>query len=267
MGTGWKAALVLMMLVMFFSGAASAGSDVGAVVAVKNRAIIAREKQEFDAKVKDGIFSIDTVTTLEASRAKMLFRDDSVLTLGEKSRLVVKEYVYNEGQRGASVFNLIDGKMKAIVGNTNFEVHTPTALAGARGTVILFENGVVAGRRRTTIISEEGSVEIKNIDSNIPKKIILEPHWMTTVWEGEAPTEPEPAPLELIVRLSGQTDMGYQEITVIDPVVTETGLLYTPDLSAGSPAGLPPINQQPPAPETAASTSTSSPVNVRVVFP
>ena len=73
----------------------------------------------------------DTVATMKASKAKMLFNDDSILTLGESSKVVIKEYVYNKGKGGTSVFNLLEGKMRSVVGKTKFQIHTPTAVAAA----------------------------------------------------------------------------------------------------------------------------------------
>ncbi len=123
---------LILSFIVGLSGMALAKDDVGTVVAVKGKAIIDRDKRAIEAKVKDSIFFNDTVATLEASRAKMLFIDDSILTLGEKSKVVINEFVYSKDKGGRSIISLIDGKMRSIVGKTNFEVHTPTAVAAAR---------------------------------------------------------------------------------------------------------------------------------------
>jgi hypothetical protein len=90
----------------------------------------------------------------------MLFIDDSVLTLREKTKVVVKEYAYSKERGGKSIFNLLDGKMKAVVGKAQFEVHTPTAVAAARGTVFLIETGLRNGVPFTDVISLEGEVVV-----------------------------------------------------------------------------------------------------------
>ncbi len=138
----------------------AADEKISTVVAVKGKAVIERDKKEKDAKVKDGILMVDTVSTREASRAKMLFIDDSILTLGENSKVVIQEYVYSKEQGGKSIFNLLDGKMKAVVGKANFEVHTPTAIAAARGTVIFFHVGVLNGVPFTHIVCTDGHVDV-----------------------------------------------------------------------------------------------------------
>lgn len=251
------ATIVVMICALGSPAATPANDDAGTMVAVKNHAIIAREGREIDAKAKDDILSIDTVSTLEASRAKMLFRDDSVLTLGENSKVIIKEYMYREGKRGKSVFDLIDGKMRAVVGNTEFEVHTPTAVAAARGTVILFDTTKKHGKDCTTCIGIEGKVDVKSRDHNDHGSVILEPGKMTVVCAGEAPTQPEIAPEALIESLSKDTEVGSRhEITVPEPV--ETGHILGSQLEFSGP---PPvvIDQQPLA-------STTS-VDVIIIFP
>ena len=89
--------------------------------------------------VNSGIQPNDTVRTAAGSRVKMKFVDDSVLTLVDNSKLVIKEFLYSKEKGGKSIFNLLDGKMHSIVGKTKFEVQTPTAIAAARGTVIFFQ--------------------------------------------------------------------------------------------------------------------------------
>jgi len=146
----------------------AAGEAVSTMIAVKGNTFIERNRAERPAKVKDDVLLTDTVATREAAKAKMLFIDDSVLTLGEKTTVVVKEYVYSKEQGDKSIFNLLDGKMKAVVGKAKFEVHTPTAVAAARGTVFLIETGIRHGVPFTDVIGLEGEVVVTPIlDSKV----------------------------------------------------------------------------------------------------
>jgi len=138
----------------------AAGEAVSTMIAVKGKTFIERGSEERPAKVKDDVLLVDTVATREAAKAKMLFIDDSVLTLGEKTKVVVKEYAYSKERGGTSIFNLLDGKMKAVVGKAKFEVHTPTAVAAARGTVFLIETGLRNGVPFTDVFSLEGEVVV-----------------------------------------------------------------------------------------------------------
>src|SRR5207247_5895166 len=65
----------------------------------------------------------------------------SMLTVGENSRVEVNEFIYDPANdQRSTVLRLVQGKARALVGKlfaglgSRFEVHTPTAVAAARGT-------------------------------------------------------------------------------------------------------------------------------------
>jgi len=251
----WLLFIGNLLLVMGLSGIALAKDDVGTVVAVKGKAIIDRDKRAIEAKIKDSIFSNDTVSTLEASRAKMLFIDDSILTLGEKSNVVINEFVYSKDKGGKSIINLIDGKMRTIVGKTNFEVHTPTAVAAARGTMILFEISVKDGRKFTTIICQEGEVYVRSIYPGIVGSVTLGRGMMITVFDGEPLPSPVIVPAGEADRLLRETAISHQLSIPAPPVIS----VVPEGVAVELPVILPPIEQQP--------ATTHTPVTIDVIFP
>ena len=92
-------------------------------------------------KLRESVYFKDVIETQADSRAKALFDDDSILTVGENSRVEVSEYIYDSANdQRSSVLRLVQGKARALVGKlfaglgSRFEVHTPTAVAAARGT-------------------------------------------------------------------------------------------------------------------------------------
>jgi hypothetical protein len=185
--------LTLVFLLIFFSSTALAKEDAGRVLAVKNKALIERGNNKLTAKARQDILMQDTTSTMKASKLKLRFNDDSILTLGESSKVVIKEYVYNKGKGGSSVFNLLDGKMRSVVGKTKFQIHTPTAVAAARGTIILTEVGMIAGRLFTVFICLEGEIIVTSSDSDISGSRLLKPGMMITVFE----KDPLPEPVQL----------------------------------------------------------------------
>ena len=98
---------------------------------------------------------------------KILFRDDSILTLGQNSKLVIKQYLYNpKSKRTESIYELADGRLKAVVGGPGFKVTTPTAFAAARGTVFVIWYDSSTNTTGLAVI--EGSVQFGNINPDIP---------------------------------------------------------------------------------------------------
>ena len=164
---------------------------------------------------------------------------------------------------GRSVFSLLEGKMRSIVGKTQFEVHTPTAVAAARGTVILTETGVTDdGRIYTIFIVLEGTAVITSTQPGVAGSATLTEGMMVTIFEGEMvlPT-PTVAPIGEIERLQNATDSD-REITIPGPAKVSVG----PEGVVIEPAGMVPpqsppiVDQQPPTP-------AMTPVEIDVIFP
>jgi hypothetical protein len=170
-----------------FGTSQAAEQNVGKVVALRGAATINRGAAKIAAQVKAGILASDTLKTAATGRAKLLFIDDSVLTLGENSTLVVEEFVHAKGKEGRSIYNLLDGKMRSVVGRTRFEVRTPTAVAAARGTVIYFEVGKSKNQSYSRVICLEGKVEVRNISPGVKGMTLLTPGTVVVVRAGEAP--------------------------------------------------------------------------------
>ncbi|MBI4826732.1 MAG: FecR domain-containing protein [Nitrospirae bacterium] len=141
------AVLIALFLSAVFSLRSYSDEEAGKILAVKKNVYILRYDKRSDAKPQMAVLTEDAVVTGENSRAKIFFNDDSILSLGELSRLEVKEYIYNsEKDRSKSIYNLIDGSLRVIVGRSDLEIHTPTAVVAARGTmfIVWIDNGTHA---------------------------------------------------------------------------------------------------------------------------
>ena len=120
----------------------TAKKAVGLYTAVSGRVTALHTGQAAPAPVslRGDVYFKDVIETQAGSRAKALFEDDSLLTIGEQSRVEVSEHVYDpSNNQRSTVLRLVRGKMRALVGKvfgqgSRYEVHTPTAVAAARGT-------------------------------------------------------------------------------------------------------------------------------------
>jgi hypothetical protein len=239
-----KRMLTALVFTLFaLAGTAYAEGDLGAVVALRGSAFIEREAKVIEAKLKDGIQLKDSFETRESAKAKMLFIDDSVLTMGEKSKVVIKEFLYSKDKRSRSIFNLIDGKMRSVVGRSDFEVHTPTAVAAARGTVFDCETGKSDGKPFTTCTCFEGEVDIRGIDPTISGRVTLRAGMTVTVMIGQ------PIPMPTLVPAAPTTTL------------TPAGVAGGEAAVSLSSIQAPPISQQPPA------KTATTPVNIGVKLP
>lgn len=120
-------------------------APVGKITHIEGRVDITRDgKAAIPAARDDKIQIGDIVRTKSRSKAEILFKDGSILRLASSTRVKVTEYIIGKEQ-SSSVINLFRGKIQSKVSKTlgrlfgfkkrnRFEVHTPTAVVGVRGT-------------------------------------------------------------------------------------------------------------------------------------
>jgi hypothetical protein len=190
----------LSVALVFGVSDAWAAPDVGSMVSLRGDAIIERDGNDLKAVKKDNIMLQDVISTMTKSRAKILFLDDSILTLGSKSRASIEKFIYSKEGGGASIFNLIEGSMRSIVGKTAYEVHTSTSVAAARGTAIDFKTGVHNGKPYTSITCLRGSVEVRSTDPLFKDMVLLSGGEMITVFEGASLPMPTPVSIDRLVQ-------------------------------------------------------------------
>jgi len=85
--------------------------DIGIFTTVEGKVgVIHPGATSIPAKVQEGVLFKDVIETDKESRTKALLNDDSILTVGEHSRVEVTEHIYdpNKGVRSV-VLNLVKG--------------------------------------------------------------------------------------------------------------------------------------------------------------
>jgi hypothetical protein len=174
---------------------AAAVEKAGDVVAVRGKAAIERKAGRVDARVAAALMESDNIVTRDKSRIKMLFRDDSILTLGANSKLIIKKYLSSpDPKRAESIYELADGRLRSVVGSSGFRVTTPTAFAAARGTIFTVAYNMETGTTEISVL--EGSVEVRNINADVAGSRIVRAGQSTTVSGGNPPTPTKPTDLK-----------------------------------------------------------------------
>tara|TARA_B100000886_G_C20387430_1_gene476725 strand:- start:34 stop:609 length:576 start_codon:yes stop_codon:yes gene_type:complete len=131
---------IVFFSILLFASTANASNEsfVGIVGAA-----IGDIKNQKNEKLANGskIFFGDTIISNTESNAQILFLDQSVLTLGEETELIIDEFVYDpNSQDGSFVSTVKTGTVKFITGQIskknpdNLEVKVPAGTLGARGT-------------------------------------------------------------------------------------------------------------------------------------
>jgi hypothetical protein len=173
-----------------------AADPAGTVAALQGRAEAQRGATAAWAAlaVRQDVFVGDRLRTAEASRLKLLMRDDSVITLGAKSELVIDaQLVRTEGS--TSTLGVAVGAVRAVVTDrygtkgSRFEVKTPTAVAGVRGTGFLAL--VDEDAKRTRIVGLYDVTAVRSVtDPAGRREVRVGPGQITEVLAGALPTKP-----------------------------------------------------------------------------
>jgi len=203
----------LVGLLALFAALAARAEEVGAVAEIEGQAEVMRPGSTEWAALKpgDGVQLGDQVRTPAGSKLKLLFRDDSVLTLAPNSLLRVDEQVVGT-TAPVSSFSLFLGAIRAVVtdrygeAGAKFEVETPTAVAGVRGTG--FITAYDPSREETTVLGLFHTTGVRSkIDPGGAREVRVGPGQMTTVGRGSYPVRPVATPENTLRSFTGSTEV------------------------------------------------------------
>ena len=253
-----KTCIASVFLAMLLPFAVFGADKVGEVAYLKGEAKIQRNAQSMNAALKMTVMQGDTIKTSNQSVVKILCTDDSVLTIQPGSTLLISEYVYNtQQQRSQSLFKLLIGKLRTVVGRAALKVSTDTAVAGVRGTV--FDIWVDSATHTTYVSVIEGSVELRNISPGVKGLQIVTGGNTSSVTGGMPPTVPVPFSTQQPGTGGQQGDAGTEGSNLAGALLPPAG-----GTSSGESFGHQTVTNTPPIHQTPQGFSK---VGINVVFP
>src|SRR5262249_55901054 len=112
----------------------------------------------------DGVFQNEIIGTNDVSSSQLLFLDETTLTVGPNSNVTLDEFVYDP-RPGASKVTMTIGKgvtrfVTGVLQSNSYEIRTPTATIGVRGTILLIfvgDDGV------TSVEVQDGSAILTSL--------------------------------------------------------------------------------------------------------
>jgi hypothetical protein len=256
--------LGIFLCIISCSPAFSADS-VGNFTGVVGRVDILREGKfpAIPASLSGDVFLKDIIRTKSNSKAEITFNDNTVLRIAQRSRIDIGEY-FTGDDAGKGVIKLQRGLIRSVVDKNvskrislapeanRFEVQTPNAVAGVRGTDFF----VSFDRNATTVLLRDGEVCVSNV--NNPEAVVcLPPGFIVTVSGDGMPGQIRKA-----------TDM---ELNIFDretsPLIPFTGKPSIQDgelaaFGSSPPAGGIEVPAQPAAPSAYTGPVTRTPSNI-----
>jgi hypothetical protein len=147
-------------------GLAWAAEPVGAVAKLRGQARAARGGQNLMLAEGTELQAGDGVVTGPDARLKIRFKDGSVITLGENSKLNIDKAKFDGSKRDIAA-TLLEGVVRAAVAKagqgSSFEVSSSLVTSAARGTewIMSIKN------RTTSLLVLEGTVNAKGIGETL----------------------------------------------------------------------------------------------------
>jgi len=207
---------------------------IGKFADIRGDVTLEREKAKLKPNVNDNVKTKDFVTTGNLSRARLLLTDDSLLNIGHNSKVEITEYLLEKNKR-QSIVSLRTGALhtkveKFLDPDSKFEVRTPTAVAGARGTKWLT---VVTDNSGTTIYAISQSVSVFN--PAFPTQIVtVTAGNFTTVLAGAIPIVPVPFSAAALQGIMNQWNLVVFQPGAAAPGAATTGTTTTGTATTGA---------------------------------
>lgn len=192
---------------------ARAQEQVGAVGAVEGQAEVLHPGASTWTPLAVGapILQGDQLRTQRDAKLRVALREGSVLTLAANSRLTVTEQAVAPAP--VSRFELLLGVVRAVVPDAyaqpeaRFEVETPTAVAGVRGTSFLAAYDVE--QEETLVVGLEDVTNVRAlVDVDGAAEVDVGPGIATRVRRGSRPLAPARLPEDRLRSLQRATELG-----------------------------------------------------------
>ncbi len=175
-------AMTIMIAYMARDTYAQEPEPIGIATAVKGQVTVVSSGGESETVVEGvKVFLGDTFETGDDSGVKILFDDDTLVSLGANADIEITEFVYTPTKR-KSVSNITKGKLKSIIqkfegGESNVEYATPNAVAGIKGTTLFID----ADKEPLCVL--EGQVFVKGVAPGT-REVKLETEQCTRIIDG-----------------------------------------------------------------------------------
>jgi hypothetical protein len=146
---------ILVASILLFGGTALSWAEekIGGVETVINNV----KGNQAPVAQGDGVLVNEVVSSGADSRANLVLKDNSNITIGPGSTIKLDDFLYSgPKQRGEVAVSITNGTLRFTTGDANkraYTIWTPTAAIGARGTSLRLR----ATPAETTVINEEGT--------------------------------------------------------------------------------------------------------------
>ncbi len=167
------------------------GDPIGRFTDVKGDVSLKRIKTFIRPNINDSVEIKDLLVTGEIARTKLMLIDSSLLTIGSNTKVEITDFLLDRNTRKGVILvktGAIHAKAEKFFDpNSRFEIRTPTAVIGARGTEWFTAS---SEKEETTIFSISETVSVYN-PAYPNKPVDIKEGYFTKVEAGKLPKKPE----------------------------------------------------------------------------
>jgi len=140
--------LVVLVATLLLAGTLANGDadHVGVVKSMAGKVVIARSGRTIIVEPNLKLFEGDVVQTGPNGKASLILEDDTVISMGLNSRLVIEAFVFHPDEKKLSLivrvfqgtFSFLSGQI-AKLAPERMHIKTPSVTVGVRGTHVLIQ--------------------------------------------------------------------------------------------------------------------------------
>ena len=166
----------------------AANAQVGAISELRGIGEILRQGTDNSlvAELQLGIASMDNIRTGNG-RLSVRFLDDSVVSLTERSSIVVNEYIFDpDPSRSRLALNMASGTARFLTGalgrinRENIEISTPVASIAIRGTNLLTSVSEIGETMVILLPDENGESSGEIVVTSMAGEVVMNEPWQAT---------------------------------------------------------------------------------------
>ncbi|NOQ32388.1 MAG: hypothetical protein GQ570_14860 [Helicobacteraceae bacterium] len=152
---------VILMNIMLFA-------SIGKIRGVKGEVNVLRDGKTIVASKGTKLENKDIVKSIGRSRAQIVFKDKTTITIGKNAVFKIEDYLYDpkKPKKSKTSFKFMKGAFKSITGVIGkvaphrFKLKTKTATIGIRGTILIGDQTKVACTQGEISVSSHGITQI-----------------------------------------------------------------------------------------------------------
>jgi len=178
-------------------------NSIGKFTDIKGDVFLERLKIFIKPKINDAVQVKDLVMTGYYGRTKLILIDSSLLTIGNNSKVEITDFLLDMNLRKGIILikagALHTKAEKFLEMNSRFEVRTPTAVIGARGTEWFTE---INKKGETIVFSIADTIRVYN-PAYPNQSVDVREGYFTVIERGKLPKKPEsycPSDLYIIMK-------------------------------------------------------------------